>query len=346
MLTPRQGCFLLALLLAGPSVSWAQAPATPAADHYNRAVEAISAGRWDQAVDALRQAVSADPQDADAHFQLGYAYRELKRPAEAAEEFQQAIRLRPDDGQAYFQLGWLDNEQGKFAQAIGLLKRAALMLPQDAEIQAELGYAALQLKQYDEAFSAYDAVVQLQPTNARAHFLLGWADNVAGKFSDAVEPLMQAIRLKPDDAPAHSELGYAYRNVKQYTEARAAYQQALRIDPKYAPAHHGLGVTHLALGNKSAAQDELHLLQTLDSDWATKLAEAIGRCRQKSACKSFPLLTGYHPAPPVVIDAAGCSFPNPVSSSRNGFPGGCGAGRTQETSLAGTHPGFPPGGAM
>src|SRR5207237_8891433 len=46
MLTPRQGCFLLALLLAGPSVSWAQAPAIPAADHYNRAVEAISAGRW------------------------------------------------------------------------------------------------------------------------------------------------------------------------------------------------------------------------------------------------------------------------------------------------------------
>jgi Flp pilus assembly protein TadD len=73
MLTPRQGCFLLALLLAGPSVSWAQAPATPAADHYNRAVDAINAGRWDEAVDALRQAVSADPQDADAHFQLGYA---------------------------------------------------------------------------------------------------------------------------------------------------------------------------------------------------------------------------------------------------------------------------------
>src|SRR5437763_14547798 len=85
MLTPRQGCFLLALLLAGPSVSWAQAPATPAADHYNRAVEAISAGRWDQAVDALRQADSADPQDADAHFQLGSAYRESKRPTEAPE---------------------------------------------------------------------------------------------------------------------------------------------------------------------------------------------------------------------------------------------------------------------
>ncbi len=74
-------------------------------DHYNRAMEAIGAEQWEDAVQELRQAVRLDPKDAAAHFQLGYAYRELKRYPEAAEEFQQAIRLEPGDGQASFQLG-------------------------------------------------------------------------------------------------------------------------------------------------------------------------------------------------------------------------------------------------
>lgn len=114
-----------------------------ALDHDNRAAEAIGAGRWNDAVEALRAAINADANDADAHFQLGDAYRELNRNAEAAEEYQHAIRLKPGDGQAYFQLGQMNNEQGKFAEAIEALKQAIRFLPNDAQMHAELGHAAV-----------------------------------------------------------------------------------------------------------------------------------------------------------------------------------------------------------
>ena len=58
-------------------------------DFYNRGVEFANAEHWDEAADAFKQAILVNANDADAHFQLGYAYRQLKRYPEAVEELKQ-----------------------------------------------------------------------------------------------------------------------------------------------------------------------------------------------------------------------------------------------------------------
>ena len=83
------------------------------------------------------------------------------------------------------------------------------------------------------------------------------------------------VRVERIRSALRAVLGYAYRNLKRYAEAQVAYQRALSLDPKFAPAHHGLGLPLVAFGNEPAAQEELKLLQTLDTDWAKKLRDVI-----------------------------------------------------------------------
>ena len=252
-------------------------PGMASLSQYNRGVEAANAGRWADAAPAFAEAVRLDPADADAHFQLGTAYKELGRFDEAAGEFTRATVLNPRDGDAFFFLGWSENQSGHYEEALKPLEQAVVLMPKDAKTRAELGYAYLKLGKQAEATSAYSEVVRLQPESARAHYLKGWAANAMENFADAIDPLKRAISLQPDVADEHSELGFAYRNLKRYDDALGEYKRAIALDPKYAPAHHGLGVVYLQLGQKAAAQEEVRILKSLDSSWADKLAYTIAR---------------------------------------------------------------------
>ena len=50
-------------------------------------------GRWDDAVECYREAIRLFPNDAEAHFNLGFVYYELGRDAEARREFDRAREL-------------------------------------------------------------------------------------------------------------------------------------------------------------------------------------------------------------------------------------------------------------
>ena len=59
---------------------------------------------FEQAADALKQAIHIGPDTAEVHFALGSAYCALSRWAQAIEAYRQAIRLRPDLSGARFGL--------------------------------------------------------------------------------------------------------------------------------------------------------------------------------------------------------------------------------------------------
>jgi len=51
--------------------------------------------RWEEAIDAYKNAISVDPEYPASHFHLGRLYMRFNRNAEAAEELHQTIKLDP-----------------------------------------------------------------------------------------------------------------------------------------------------------------------------------------------------------------------------------------------------------
>ncbi len=61
---------------------------------FRKGVELARIGRWEEAGNAYREAISLNPTDAQTHLNLGFVYYELGYDAQAQESFEQARRLQ------------------------------------------------------------------------------------------------------------------------------------------------------------------------------------------------------------------------------------------------------------
>lgn len=73
---------------------------------YKEGVKYGLAGLFPQAAATFHQAVTFDPQFADAYFSLGHAYFDMKRWAEAADNLERALELNPKDVEAQDRLSF------------------------------------------------------------------------------------------------------------------------------------------------------------------------------------------------------------------------------------------------
>lgn len=93
----RLALLLLAILTA--SVVWA-APPQGAVNSYRRALELKRTGKPLEAAMALQAAIRAYPKYMEAHYALGWVYRQLGKGDKAIESFREVIRLAPRSTEA------------------------------------------------------------------------------------------------------------------------------------------------------------------------------------------------------------------------------------------------------
>lgn len=82
----------------------------------------------------------------------------------------------------------------------------------------------------------------------------------AGQYQAAIDPLLQIVGTDPGNADAYNLLGYASRSLEQYNDAMAYYEKALALDPEHLGANEYYGELMLTLGNLSAAEERLAVL--------------------------------------------------------------------------------------
>lgn len=176
---------LLCFVIVALGLGCAPARQDDSAGHYKKGVDLYKQGRYEKAIEAFKQAIRLNPDDADVYHVLGLVYAGLGRWQEAIESYKQAIRLNPDDVEAH----------------------------------NNLGMAYFNLGRYQEAIEAFKQVIRLKPDHGNAHNNLGAAYNSLSRHQEAIEPLQQAIRLEPDHINAHYNLGVAYLATGDKTSA-------------------------------------------------------------------------------------------------------------------------------
>jgi tetratricopeptide (TPR) repeat protein len=172
-------------------------------------------GRYQEAVDAYKQAIRFKPDDADTHrnlgecyFRLGSSVADLSSPVRsaasmkflllAADSFNEVVKLRPNDANAYEKLGSVYNS----------------------------------MKLYSVAIEAYQQAIRLKPDWAAAHDGLGIVYLNSGRYNEAVDAFKQAIRLEPDWSTPHYMLGIVYVELGDRVRALDEYKILKELDPE------------------------------------------------------------------------------------------------------------------
>jgi len=94
------------------------------------AVKLAGLRRWDEAVEAYRDAARVRRSDPEAQLRLGRALLHLAgRPAEAVEPLQEAIRLRPEGAAPYVELGTALAALGRASEGVDAFEAGARLDP-------------------------------------------------------------------------------------------------------------------------------------------------------------------------------------------------------------------------
>jgi tetratricopeptide (TPR) repeat protein len=206
-------------------------------------------GSLDEAAAHFRQALSWQPNSAEAYYNLAYTLAAQKRSEEAIACYQHALRLRADYAEAHINLANVFREQRRFPEAEASCRAAVRLRPGMAEAQNILGATLLEQERLAEALEPLQRAIQLKPDLAGAHNNLGYALWGLARFEEAVISLREALRLQPQFAEAFNNLGNVLRALGRYDEALASYAKALRADPHYIDPQWNMSLVWLLLGD-------------------------------------------------------------------------------------------------
>ena len=200
-----------------------------------------------QAIDILKDAIKANPNDAEPYRQLAFIYAKyLKKMDQAVDYANRAIALNPRDIEAYQRLVEIEFAAGEEKKALDALDRAAKVRSDDANFWMRLGklYAAIlfkpdslpksdELKRVNEIFKK-----AAEHANDDPAALKDIADYYASsqQLKEAIPLYLRVLELQPDDANAREKLATGFILTNQRGKAVEMLEQIIKQHPeKYQP---------------------------------------------------------------------------------------------------------------
>jgi tetratricopeptide (TPR) repeat protein len=162
-----------------------------------------------------RKVLRSQPENALAHYHLGFAYGMIGRSSDEMREYLKAVDL-------------------------GLRKW---------DLYLDLGLAYLEQNNYPKALSALEKSVLLGPQHSEPHFNLAIADEKAGRLNEAMKEIMVVLQMAPSDVDARNTKAIICADLGDLGCARDEWTLLTRIAPDYAPAR-----TNLAILNGSTPE--------------------------------------------------------------------------------------------
>jgi tetratricopeptide (TPR) repeat protein len=173
------------------------------------AIEALRAGRDDEAITKLNDVIVKLPTCSDCFYNLGLAYTHKQQWAEAEAALKKSIELKPTNPDPYNGLANVYNAQKRFDEALAMNSKATELSGTtggagggNAESMYNQGVVLFNAGKYADAKVQFDAATKADPTNANAFYQLGMTALNLGQIPDAVAALQTFIKLAPNDPKA------------------------------------------------------------------------------------------------------------------------------------------------
>lgn len=151
------------------------------------------------AVEECRKRVAANPKDANAQNDLGWALRQNGDLPGAEKCLREAISLSPDMPQAHSNLAVVLQDKKEWAASLEEARKAVSLDPKQPIFMVVMGNALSHTGDVDGAMLAYQSALKIRPDYENAHYNLGRVLHENGKNIEAQKELSIALQLDPND---------------------------------------------------------------------------------------------------------------------------------------------------
>jgi tetratricopeptide (TPR) repeat protein len=150
----------------------------------------------------------------------------------------EALTVNPHDSDAHYQLGLIYQQRRNFAEAISRFEKAVAIDPDETDAHYQLGVIALEQKRYEDARGHFAATLALNDkhSSSEAWRGLGAADFQLGNIEQALAELQKYTERREFDPEGQYWLGETFKKLGRIPEARAAFQLAVE-GARTAPPH-------------------------------------------------------------------------------------------------------------
>ena len=196
-----------------------------------------------QAIDVLKDAIKANPNNAEPYQQLAFIYlKYLKKTDQAIDYANRAVALNPGDAEGYQRLVEIEVAAGQEKKALEVLDRAAKIHSNDPAFWMRLGklYMAIlfksdsqpkpdELKRTNEIFKKAAEHAGDDPA-----VLKEIADYYAAsqQLKEAIPLYLHVLELQPDDANAREKLATGFILTNQRGKAVEMLEQIIKEHPE------------------------------------------------------------------------------------------------------------------
>jgi glycosyltransferase involved in cell wall biosynthesis len=123
--------------------------------------------RWDEALDAAREAIENDPEKAGLHHHLGNLFQKAGRLSDAEIAYRRAIELNPKLGATHKQLSNIFAKQERREEALEAARRAVESDPEKPGLHHHLGNLLQKWGRLSESEAADRRTIELNPKEGR-----------------------------------------------------------------------------------------------------------------------------------------------------------------------------------
>jgi arylsulfatase A-like enzyme/Tfp pilus assembly protein PilF len=193
-------------------------------------------GRAAAAIEKLRRAVAADPQNPVFRGALAQAERDSGHWETAIAEYRAAIRLAPLDAGLRLDLATALHDRGALAEGEAAAAEAARLDPRSSDALILLGICAAERGDREGARQRFERATQLEPRSATAWNDLGNAWRALGRGGEAAAAFAEAAALAPRWADPLNGLGVIEVESGRAAQAIAYFDRALELEPQFTEA--------------------------------------------------------------------------------------------------------------
>ena len=263
------------------------------AEQVKLAVALIEDSQPEMAEQALKKALSAEPNLGDGHGVLGLLYEKRGKYDQAAQELQRAVQLSPESlkyalalgqtllmGRQYSEaLAFLQSSQQRFGSSLEFrfklalslyfsreYEKAALQLetlltpptPRLALVQFYLGNSYSALGQLKKAELCYQQGIGNNPKKTANYIALAalLRKPDVNRIEEAISNLQKVLQLNSTDRRAQLQLALCYESKEDALHALPVLEDVSRAHPDSITVHKALARVYDRLGKKSESAQE------------------------------------------------------------------------------------------